>query len=266
MNQLGPMTFLFLFVLLPLLVVELRESAPWLAEKLIRLSARRLPENERERWEEDWLGGLNDLPGKLPRLLWAFGVVRWTGHRLRRRLLRFLSSFWSSPWELVRRARYSPALAERLLRGAAIWLPKPYRDLFQAEWLGELDWLKKHKRPLLGWAIGVAGTALFTRVALRARLASAAGRLRALPKSGPARAVRRAKPIWLGALTAVGVFCAAAAGWSGVGQQGPSRAQLLWAVSASMLTGSAVTWQAWPRGPVADEPTDADGQPDEKRL
>jgi hypothetical protein len=253
-NQFGPMTFFFLFVLLPLLLVELRESAaPRLAEKLIRVAVRRLPENERERWEEEWLGGLNDLPGRLPRLLWAFGVLRWTGRRLRRRLLHFLSSFSSLPWELVRRARYSPALAERLLRGAAIWLPKPYRDLFQAEWLGELDWLKKHKRPLLGWAIGVAGTAVFTRLELRARLASAAGRLRALPKSGPARAVRRAKPIWLGMLTAVSVFCAAAVGWSGAGQQGATGAQLLLAVSASVLAGGGVTWQTWPRGPAAEE-------------
>jgi RNA polymerase sigma-70 factor (ECF subfamily) len=164
---------------------------------------------------------------------------------------------------LVRRMRYSAALAERLVAYAVGLQPAHYREHYQAIWLGELDWLKARRCPVLGWAIGVAGTAAFTRLELRARLASAAGRLRELPKSRPAMAVRRAKPIWLGMLTAVSVFCAAAAGWSGAGQQGATRAQLLWAVSASVLAGGGATWQTWPRGPVADEPTDADGRLDE---
>jgi RNA polymerase sigma factor (sigma-70 family) len=174
---------------------------------------------------------------------------------------------WSVLWPsgLVRSMRYSAALAERLV-AYAVWLqPARYREHYRAIWLGELDWLKAQRCPVLGWAIGVAGTAVFTRLELRARLAGAAGRLRALPNSGPARAVRRAKPIWLGVLTAVSVFCAAAVGWSGAGQQGATRAQLLWAISASVLAGGGMTWQTWPRGPAADEPTDADGRPDEER-
>jgi RNA polymerase sigma-70 factor (ECF subfamily) len=157
------------------------------------------------------------------------------------------------PSGLVRRMRYSAALAERLVAYAVGLQPARYRDHYQATWLGELDWLKAQKCPVLGWAIGVAGTAVFTRLELRARLAGAAGRLRELPKSRPARAVRRAKPIWLGILTAVSVFCAAAVGWSGAGQQGATRAQLLWGISASVLAGGGMTWQTWPRGPAADE-------------
>jgi RNA polymerase sigma factor (sigma-70 family) len=153
----------------------------------------------------------------------------------------------------VRRMRYSAALAEQLVAYAVALQPARYRQHYQAMWLGELDWLKAQRCPLLGWAIGVAGTAVFTRLELRARLAGAAGRLRELPKSGPARAVRQAKPVWLGVLTAVSVFCTAAVGWSGVGQQGPSRAQLLWAIFASMLAGGGMTWQTWPRGPAAEE-------------
>jgi hypothetical protein len=162
------------------------------------------------------------------------------------------------PPVLVRRMRYSATVAERLVAYAVALQPARYREPYQAMWLGELDWLQAQDAPVLGWAIGVAGTAVFTRLELRARLAGAAGRLRALPKSRVARAVRRAKPIWLGVLTAAGVFCAAAAGWSGAGQPDPSRAQLLWAVVAAVLTGGAVTWQTWPRGPAGEEPGSID--------
>jgi hypothetical protein len=177
--------------------------------------------------------------------------------------LSFLACSVLWPSGLVRRMRHSAELAERLVAYAVALQPARHREHYQAMWLGELDWLKAQKCPSLGWAIGVAGTAVFTRLALRTRLADVAGRLRALPKSGPARAVRRAKPIWLGVLTAVSVFCAAAAGWSGVEQQGPTQAQLLWAISASVLAGGGVTWQTWPRGPGAEELTDADGRLDE---
>jgi hypothetical protein len=170
------------------------------------------------------------------------------------------------PWGLVQQVRRSACLAEWLVARAVACLPGPYRTQYEAVWLGEIDWQRQQGRPVLGWAIGVAGTAVFTRLELRARLAGAAGRLRALPKSGLSRAVRQAKPIWLGVLTAASVFCTAAVGWSGVGQQGPSRAQLLLAISASVLTGVVMTWQAWPHGPAADEPSDADRRPDEERL
>jgi hypothetical protein len=167
------------------------------------------------------------------------------------------------PCRVAHRARHSAGLAEWLVARAVACLPGPYRAQYEAVWLGEIDWQRQQGRPVLGWAIGVAGTAVFTRLALHARLAGAAERLRELPKSGPARAVRQAKPIWLGVLTAVSVFCTAAVGWSGVGQQGPSRAQLLWAISASVLAGGGMTWQTWPRGPGAEEPTDADRRLDE---
>jgi len=169
------------------------------------------------------------------------------------------------PRRLAHRVRRSAPLAEWLVARAVALLPSGYREQYAAEWLGEVDWQRQQAHPLLGWAIGVMGTAVFTRLALRERLAGAAGRLQALPKSRIARAIGRAKPIWLGVLTAAGVFCAAAVDWSGTGQLGPSRAQLLWAISASVLAGGAVTWQAWPRGPVADTSTRADGPMDGER-
>jgi RNA polymerase sigma-70 factor (ECF subfamily) len=175
---------------------------------------------------------------------------RWSS--VSRCVLSLLACWVLWPSGLVRRMRYSAALAERLVAYAVGLQPARYREHYQATWLGELDWLKAQSCPMLGWTIGVAGTAVFTRLELRARLAGAAGRLRELPKSRPARAVRRAKPIWLGMLTAVSVFCAAAVGWSGAGQQGATRAQLLWAISASVLAGGGMTWQTWPRGPAEE--------------
>ena len=194
----------------------------------------------------------------------SMGLMGWVWvARPDGRRLRALALVLTWPWRAVHRLRHSAPLAEWLVARAVACLPGPYRAQYEAVWLGEIDWQRQQRRPLLGWAIGVAGTAVFTRLELRARLAGAAGRLRELPKSGPARAVRQAKPIWLGVLMAVSVFCTAAVGWSGVGQQGPSRAQLLLAISASVLTGGGVTWQTWPRGPGAEEPTDADGRLDE---
>jgi hypothetical protein len=153
---------------------------------------------------------------------------------------------------LVGRVRYGRGLAERLIGWAIRWLPEPYREHYQAEWLAELDWLRARERPVLGWAGGVLSTAAMTRLALRARLERAAGRVRSWPVSPAARVLGRHKPLGLGLVTAAGVFCAAAVEWSGA-RQGPSRAQVLWALAASVLTGAGVVWQAWPRGPVPGE-------------
>jgi hypothetical protein len=163
----------------------------------------------------------------------------------------------------VVRAGAPPAIHEtltrRLLGYAVAWLPEPYREQYQAEWLGELDWLKAQRRPLVGWAVGVLSTSARTRVELRARLARAATRVRALPGSPLARAIGRHRPLGIGVVTATSVFCAAAAGWSGA-PKSPSRAQVVWAILAALLAGAVATWQAWPRGPApqqhdrADEP------------
>jgi hypothetical protein len=172
------------------------------------------------------------------------------GSSVSRCALGLLAVLW--PSGLVRRMRYSAALAERLVAYAVALQPAPFREHYQTMWLGDLDWLKTQDAPVLGWAVGMLSTAAMTRLALRARLAHTARQVRSLPQSPVAWLIGRHRPLGLGLLTAAGVFCAAAAGWSGVGQ-GPSRTQMLWALAASVLTGGAVTWQAWPRGPVPEE-------------
>jgi hypothetical protein len=193
------------------------------------------------------------LIGNRRPLVW--GRNQLTVGRRARDALGWLGVVGLLPLGLVCRMRHSPALAERLIGWAVAWLPERYRAQYQAEWLAELGVLKGDDSPLLGWAARILATAPFIRVALRARLAGAAGRARVLPRSPVARTVGRCKPVWLGVLTAASVFCAAAVGWSGAGQHGPSRAQLVWAGLASVAAGGGVTWQTWPRGPAAEDRT-----------
>jgi hypothetical protein len=58
-------------ILLPLLLSEFTDLSPWMAKTLVRRAARRIPEQERPRWEDDWLAELASKPGRLWKLLWA---------------------------------------------------------------------------------------------------------------------------------------------------------------------------------------------------
>lgn len=66
-----PLFWVFGAVLLPLLLSEFTDLSPWMAKSLIRRAARRIPEQERPRWEEEWLEELASKPGRLWKLLWA---------------------------------------------------------------------------------------------------------------------------------------------------------------------------------------------------
>lgn len=64
---------------------EFGELCPWLAEALVRWSARRLGDDQaRERYEEEYLANLDKVPGKVSKLLFSFGCavnvprMRWT--------------------------------------------------------------------------------------------------------------------------------------------------------------------------------------------
>jgi transcriptional regulator with XRE-family HTH domain len=63
-------------VLLPMLLTEFGDRCPWLAQKLVRWSAHRLRNPEdRARYEEEWVANLNEVPGKLGRLVAALGFL-----------------------------------------------------------------------------------------------------------------------------------------------------------------------------------------------
>ena len=64
-----------LYVGLPLLLAEFTEIAPWLAARLLKAAARALPSRHRERYELEWLGELDAVPGKLLKLLLAIRIA-----------------------------------------------------------------------------------------------------------------------------------------------------------------------------------------------
>jgi hypothetical protein len=67
-------------ILIPVLVGECVDWLPWAGTRLIRLAANRLPVKHRTRYEEEWQGEFNALPGgKLTKLL--FGLRIYAGAR-----------------------------------------------------------------------------------------------------------------------------------------------------------------------------------------
>jgi len=54
---------------------EVRTWLPWISERMIRLAVKRLPEDQRERYSEEWHSHLDEVPGEIGRLLTACGFV-----------------------------------------------------------------------------------------------------------------------------------------------------------------------------------------------
>jgi hypothetical protein len=58
-----------------LLADEFKAWSPWIVERLIRRAIAKLPDECKERYDEEWRGHLNAIPGELGRLVTAFGLV-----------------------------------------------------------------------------------------------------------------------------------------------------------------------------------------------
>jgi hypothetical protein len=71
----GLIAVLVAAVVLPLLVDEFKAWCPTLAAQLVRLAARVLPAKQRQRWTEEWLAELDQIPGDLSKLVFAGGVA-----------------------------------------------------------------------------------------------------------------------------------------------------------------------------------------------
>jgi hypothetical protein len=72
-------TVIITVIILPLLVGEFSELAPWTARKLLSWGAHQLPTQEQsERYQEEWLAGIEDVPGKLVKLIKALSIVCYT--------------------------------------------------------------------------------------------------------------------------------------------------------------------------------------------
>jgi hypothetical protein len=78
-------------VLVPLVVRETGEVAPWAAGGMVRWSARRMrTQTARDRYTEEWIANLACVPGSLTKLGYAFQIVAVAAPRLRRQQLREL--------------------------------------------------------------------------------------------------------------------------------------------------------------------------------
>jgi hypothetical protein len=53
----------------------LKEWLPWITRRLIERAVSRLPESERERFEEEWWGHVNEWPGALAKIYIAYGYL-----------------------------------------------------------------------------------------------------------------------------------------------------------------------------------------------
>jgi hypothetical protein len=65
-------------LVIPLLLAEFGDWCPWMAAWIVRWAARHLGDPAScQRYEEEWIANLNEVPGKLTRLLAAFGYLAY---------------------------------------------------------------------------------------------------------------------------------------------------------------------------------------------
>lgn len=54
---------------------EFKAWMPWIVRRLIQRAVGRLPENQRERFEEEWQSHLDEVPGEIGKLCVALGFL-----------------------------------------------------------------------------------------------------------------------------------------------------------------------------------------------
>jgi hypothetical protein len=75
----GVVIFLLTAVALPLLLSEFGDWCPWFADRIVRWAAGHLGDPAScARYEKEWIANLNEVPGKLARLVEALGYLACT--------------------------------------------------------------------------------------------------------------------------------------------------------------------------------------------
>ncbi|MFI1382938.1 hypothetical protein [Embleya sp. NPDC020886] len=78
------MASMLIGAIVALLFTEAVDICPWLAARMVRASARRIPNPKLAlRFEEEWLGVVERRPGKLLKLVSALGIVILGGRKVR---------------------------------------------------------------------------------------------------------------------------------------------------------------------------------------
>jgi hypothetical protein len=77
-------SLLLTLIVVPFMVNEAGELAPWLAGRMVQWGASLLGTPEaRVRYAEEWAANLERVPGKLTKLAWACGLLLWSAPRMR---------------------------------------------------------------------------------------------------------------------------------------------------------------------------------------
>jgi lipopolysaccharide/colanic/teichoic acid biosynthesis glycosyltransferase len=67
---------LFLAIVGPCIADEVKAWSSWLPQKLRRMAVAKLPEKLRDRYNEEWERGIEEIPGQLFKLLYSFDLLR----------------------------------------------------------------------------------------------------------------------------------------------------------------------------------------------
>jgi hypothetical protein len=71
---LGFVAAILIPIMVKLLSDETKAWLPWITTRLVARAIRKLPESERQRYDEEWRGHLNCIPGDLGKLFFALGL------------------------------------------------------------------------------------------------------------------------------------------------------------------------------------------------
>lgn len=90
-------TALAVSIVAAVLVAEIKAWGPWVIRSLIKFAVRRLPEDQRARFDEEWQSYVNEIPGQIGKLVAAAG---------------FLIAAYDSALNGVRQRMWAPLLAQ----------------------------------------------------------------------------------------------------------------------------------------------------------
>ncbi len=75
LSVLGLLAAVLIPIATRLITDDLKEWLPWITRWLVKRAVRRLPEDQRERLEEEWWSHINDCPGDLAKIYVAYGYL-----------------------------------------------------------------------------------------------------------------------------------------------------------------------------------------------
>lgn len=150
----GLLAFALFAVLVPLLVGEAGDLAPFLAEWLLRWGARRIGgADQGKRYEEEWLADLEQVPGKVTKLAHAVSVVALSVPRMRVQFRRSLRRALLPGWLADPSAGQSARTAETdaVLQRVAETLVPDYADHCFIELLQGSALIRRAQKHAGGW-------------------------------------------------------------------------------------------------------------------